>query len=273
MDTQTRGSHSRRTSILPGSQGLRPGLLLIHGGAWTKGSKEAYQEWGPLLAQAGFAAIAVNYRRSSATNVGWPGALEDVRQAFHWMVAHARSFQINPQRIGVIGDSAGGQLAALLTLTYYIDPFPVTDACIRALVGAYGAYNLTPGQGKQENYLLERPDHALEHFMGETFQQAPEAYRSASPITYISQAKTNPQFNTRFLLTWGDADRVVAPYIEEDFARQLQQAEKQVRTVVIPGYDHFWFVPLPAGEGRTLQEYPNTIVAPQVVEFLRETLS
>lgn len=108
--------------------------------------------------------------------------------------------------------------------------------------------------------------------MGATFQQAPEAYRSASPMNYIAQAKTNPQFNTRFLLTWGDTDTVVAPYIEEEFARRLQQAGKQVQTVVIPGYDHFWFVPFPPGEGRTLQEYPNTLVAPQVLEFLRKAL-
>jgi pimeloyl-ACP methyl ester carboxylesterase len=167
---------------------------------------------------------------------------------------------------------AGGQLAALLTLTFYIDSQPGSEATIRAFVGAYGAYDLTTGQGKQENYLLERPDHALEHFMGATFQQAPEAYRSASPMNYIAQAKTNPQFNTRFLLTWGHPDTVVAPYIEEEFARQLQQAGKQVQTVVIPRHDHFWFVPFPPGEGRTLQEYPNTVVAPQVLEFLRRAL-
>jgi hypothetical protein len=96
----------------------------------------------------------------------------------------------------------------------YSDTLPGIEATIHALVGAYGAYDLTPGQGEQENYLLERSDHALKHFMGATFQQAPEAYRSASPINYIVQAKTNPQFNTRFLLTWGDADTVVLPYVE-----------------------------------------------------------
>lgn len=99
-------------------------MLLIHGGGWQKGSKESYQEWGPLLAQAGFAAVAINYRVSSASYVTWPGALEDVRSAFRWMLDHAQTFRIDPQRIGVIGDSAGGQLAALLTLTYYIDPLP-----------------------------------------------------------------------------------------------------------------------------------------------------
>jgi acetyl esterase/lipase len=97
---------------LPGTQGLRPGLLLIHGGAWTKGSKEAYQEWGPLLAQAGFAAMAVNYRLSSASYVGWPGALEDVRQTFHWMVDHARSFQIDPRRGICPATTTGGKTGA-----------------------------------------------------------------------------------------------------------------------------------------------------------------
>lgn len=217
---------------LPNTQGLRPGLLLIHGGGWQKGSKEAYQEWGPLLAQAGFAAIAINYRLSSANSIGWPGALDDVRQAFRWMVNRAQNFQIDPQRIGIIGDSAGGQLAALLTLTHYVDSPSGIEATIRALVGAYGAYDLTPGQGGQENYLLERPDHALEHFFGATFQEAPERYLSASPINYVAQAQT----------------------------------------VVVPGEEHYWFVPFPPGEGRTLQEYPNTVVAPQVLEFLRKAL-
>ncbi len=139
-------------------------------------------------------------------------------------------------------------------------------------MGAYGAYDLTPGQGQQENYLLERPDHALEHFFGATFEEAPERYRSASPINYIEHAQANSHFDTHFLLMWGDADTVVPSYVGEEFARQLQRAGKQVQTVVIPGQEHYWFVPFPPGEGRTLQEYPNTVVAPQVLEFLRKAL-
>ncbi len=88
------------------------GVVLIHGGGWQNGDKSLYASFGATLARLGWAAFAVNYRL--APRAHFPAGLSDVRHAVAWIRAHAARFGIDPRRIAALGDSAGGNLAALV---------------------------------------------------------------------------------------------------------------------------------------------------------------
>lgn len=100
----------------PAAGALRPAVVSIHGGSWARGDK-ASSDWRAVclwLASTGFVAYSVNYRLAPAAP--FPAAIEDVSRAVEWIRApeNATTYGIDPDRIGVFGGSAGGNLAALL---------------------------------------------------------------------------------------------------------------------------------------------------------------
>ena len=100
----------------------RPGIVVIHGGAWIEGDKSSFasRKHGvpnniDELAQLGFVAVTINYRMSG--EAPFPAALDDCKCAVRWLRAHAKEYVLDPDHIGAYGNSAGGQLATLLGLT------------------------------------------------------------------------------------------------------------------------------------------------------------
>lgn len=94
--------------------GPRPAVVLIHGGGWTSFDKGTMRGMAQVLARSGFAAFSVDYRLLQGTENRWPAQLDDVQSAVRWVRANASKYDVNPDRIGAFGHSAGGQLAALL---------------------------------------------------------------------------------------------------------------------------------------------------------------
>jgi acetyl esterase/lipase len=83
----------------------------IHGGGFTGGSKDTLVERVPPYAARGYVAIAVQYRLAGEAK--WPSQIEDVKAAIRWARANAKSLGFDPEKIAVVGHSAGG-LATLL---------------------------------------------------------------------------------------------------------------------------------------------------------------
>ncbi|RXT02836.1 alpha/beta hydrolase [Ammoniphilus sp. CFH 90114] len=242
-----------------------PAVILIHGGGFQAGSKEMYQDWGPYLAEQGFVAMAINYRLTTESYSTWPGLVEDVRSAVNWLVCKSNEWGIDPQRIGLIGDSAGAYLAVL-----YSVKFPINASYkINAVVGVYGSYDT---EQSWKHQVSTNSDRKIEKVIGSTPDDAPEHYRDASPIHHIVQAAANPAFDTSYMIVWGDMDTVAHPSQSENFASKLKEAGIDTRTLVVPDDGHFWFNVLPGVEGGTIKDYPNTVVAPQVLAFLKERL-
>ena len=99
-------------AYVPAGAGPHPALIVIPGGKWVEGSKDD-STWLPVaLAEQGYAAFPVNYR--PATQAAFPAAFEDIQAAVRFVRAGASRFDIDPQKLGAIGASAGGHLAALL---------------------------------------------------------------------------------------------------------------------------------------------------------------
>ena len=99
-------------AYLPSGPGPHPAVLVIPGGKW-KFIDKAKNDWLPKqLAERGVAAFSIEYRPS--TTAPFPAALEDVQAAVRYVRAHAARFRIDPARLGAVGGSSGGHLAALL---------------------------------------------------------------------------------------------------------------------------------------------------------------
>jgi acetyl esterase/lipase len=95
--------------------GRQPGLLLLHGGYWFGGDKTNWRGIARRLAARGYAVFSANYRLSTAAP--WPAQRDDTAAALTYIQRHARRFQLDPERMVVVGSSAGGQLATVLGAT------------------------------------------------------------------------------------------------------------------------------------------------------------
>ena len=125
---------------LPAGSGPHPALLCLHGGAWLHGSQRQYESWGPWLADKGYAVVAAGYRLSNEVSPAWPGVWDDICLSLNWLIANAPSLNIDTGRVGTIGDSVGGLMAAMLALNER------TASHIRAVVEST-AYTTCPNGG------------------------------------------------------------------------------------------------------------------------------
>jgi acetyl esterase len=125
------GISLRMDVSLPVSEVRTPAIIIVHGGGWIAGERRYNVQ--PLfkpLSDAGFAWFSISYRL--ATDVTRFGlAIDDVRLAVRFVKSHAAEYNIDPNRIALIGESAGGQLAAMAALK--ADP----PATVRAVVALY----------------------------------------------------------------------------------------------------------------------------------------
>lgn len=95
-----------------GAKGLLPAVVCIHGGGWRTGSKENYGRHARALAAENYVTVSINYRLSE--EAPFPAHIMDSKAAVRWLRANAETYGIDPDRIGAVGHSAGGHLAALL---------------------------------------------------------------------------------------------------------------------------------------------------------------
>ena len=95
----------------------RPAIVIIHGGGWRAGSKKdlVYRDLLLDYAFQGYLTISVEYRFDQETP--FPACIEDVKCAVRWLRAHAKEYNINPDKIGAFGHSAGAHLALMLAMS------------------------------------------------------------------------------------------------------------------------------------------------------------
>ncbi|MEN9222756.1 MAG: alpha/beta hydrolase [Thermostichus sp. BF3_bins_97] len=212
----------------PLAQGTYPGVLVIYGGAWQRGSPAQDAEFNRLLAAQGYTVIALDYRH--APHYRFPTQLEDVQAGVRFVQEHAQELGVDPQRLAVMGRSAGGQLALLLA---YHDPDQGSQlAPFRAVIDFYGPVDLTLGYEDPP-----RPDPintraVLEAFLGGSPATMPERYRQASPIEWV-----RPHLPPT-LLIYGGRDHVVQPKYGQLLAERLQQMGNEALLIRIPWADH-----------------------------------
>jgi acetyl esterase/lipase len=102
---------------LPKGAGPFPALVAVHGGGWRLGARSSFQYWGPYLAARGYALYAISYRLAGKGRKTYPQAVNDVCAAVQFVRGEAPAFNLDPQRIALMGASAGAHLSALAALS------------------------------------------------------------------------------------------------------------------------------------------------------------
>ena len=241
---------------LPKKRAHAPVLVAFHGGGWRTGSRAFYHHWGSFLAANGYALFTIDYRLGKPGR--YPAAVYDAKAAIQFVRARTAELDVDSERIGLMGDSAGGYLAALLALAgdrftaaYRDDPNAVQSIDVKSVVGFYGIYDML-AQWKhdmlaeqkrealaQRNHdLISRPSASItEDFLGVSPAEDRRIYAESSPISYVGSARKQ----TRFLLINGSRDNLVDPETQSGaISSALTQAGFFVRRMVIPGAGHFW---------------------------------
>jgi acetyl esterase/lipase len=179
-----------------------PAVLVIHGGAWRVGESGAICAEAAYLAHNGFAAFSINYTLSSPDAPSWPKAFTDVKTAARWVVAHAADYGADGSRLGALGSSAGGHLAALLDTAG----------------GESGIHTLTTvAWSGPMDLLLEHPGPGLqksvEQFLGCAPDDCPAKARAASPDRHVTSDDGS--------LLFFNSDQEIVPLVG---ARAMNQA-------------------------------------------------
>ncbi len=225
---------------LPKGRSKAPVLVAVHGGGWQVGNKQAYRYWGLFLARLGYAVFAIDYRLGKPGM--YPAAVYDTKAAIQFVRAKAAEFNLDPDRIGLIGDSSGAHLAALAALAgdqfnsaYRDDVNAAVPANVKAVIGFYGEYDLL---AQWTHDLTARPrDNIVEKFLGASPTENRRIYFDSSPISYATVDRNK----LRFLLIHGTDDDVADPATQSGaFLTALGQAGFYVRRIIIPGAGHFW---------------------------------
>jgi acetyl esterase/lipase len=188
------------------------GVLLVHGGAWIQGDRTQLRGYGILLGRIGYTCLACEYRL--APDGQWPAQIDDVNTALRSFHARAASLGVDPAKIAVSGNSAGGHLALMAAAQ------PV--APIAAVVAFYPPTDLVAG--------LERGAASL---MSVLFADVSDAsLAAASPITYATA-----DFPPAMLVT-GNADEVVSWHDSDDMYHRLRAAGAKAELHVFEGLPH-----------------------------------
>jgi acetyl esterase/lipase len=255
----------------PEGGGPFPVLVAVHGGGWQLGTRESYRHWGPYLATAGIALFSVDYRLCKPNQKSYPQAVHDIRAAVQFLRGAAADLNLDGKRIGLIGDSAGAHLAALVALAgdtpgfagaYRDDPFAAQSTKVKVAIGLYGVYDMA---AQWQHDLVARPrDQITEKFLGTAPIDDRRTYFDASPASYV----TRDNNQTAFLIAYGTEDDVVdAASQSAAFVTALKQAGFFVRTSIAQGAPHFW--------GTDPLEEPGSFsgfFAPRLKRFLAERL-
>jgi acetyl esterase/lipase len=136
--------------------GPRPVVVFWHGGSWRQGDKADYRFVGAALAESGYVAVVANYRHYP--QVKMPGYMSDAAQAARWAAAHAAEFGGAPERLYLMGHSAGAHLAALVTLdARYFTAAGGPAPRIAGVIGLSGPYDFLPLSNPDDQEMFGPP--------------------------------------------------------------------------------------------------------------------
>jgi acetyl esterase len=204
----------RQKQWQPGDR--RPAVVLIHGGGWSNGNPDQWFPQCRYFALRGLVAASVQYRlRTESVDVD--GCLADCKSAIRYLRRHATELGIDPQKIAVVGESAGGHLAAAVGT---IEAFnhPEDDR----------SYSAVP-----DALVLLNPITDLTTKWGDSLG---EKAMALSPLHHVSK-KTPPT-----LLVHGDADECVDIEHSRAFCNKMNQLDRPSRLIVLEGAGHAFAV-------------------------------
>jgi len=259
------GSVSLRLDVYqplsPRGEQLLPALIVVHGGGWNGGAKGEMWRQSRLFAADGMVVFDIDYRLAGPQK-RFPAPVADVKCTIGWVRQNAASFGADPERIALLGRSAGAHLALLAAYTPTDSALPpscpAAGTSVKAVVSFYAPVDLAWGYAHPPRPdFYDGPAH-LRNFLGGPPDSIPEVYRLASPHLHVTSSSPPT------LAIHGMHDQLV----RHDQLRILQNALETAgvphHVVVLPwgthGFDYFR-----SGWG-------SQIVEPLILRFLRAHL-
>ncbi|MES2526658.1 MAG: alpha/beta hydrolase [Bdellovibrionota bacterium] len=194
---------------------LRPALVFIHGGCFSMGSRKDIPEEMKQLADEGFTVFSLSYRLSPVAK--YPAAMKDIQQAIRFIRKNSLTYKIDPLRMIVHGESAGGTLAAYLGLrpvTNREGKIDLLSFRVPYVSEWFGRMDFTASQSTGED--------CAESFLG--LKRGPEtmdAFKQASPLSYIDDR------SAEFFIIHGTSDQQVYPIHSAMIANKLWSVGKK----------------------------------------------
>jgi acetyl esterase/lipase len=219
----------------PGADEPEPLVVWIHGGAWMSGDKT----WMPpllYLLNYGFAMASIDYRLSQEAL--FPAQIEDCKAAIRWLRANAARYNLNPDRVGAWGESAGGHLSALLGTAGGVAAWDRRggnreySSRVQAVCDWFGPSDLLKMGVMKNGFDHNAADAPEALLIGGPIQKNEERANYANPITYITP-ETPP-----FFIMHGEQDDVVPVGQSELLHRALVKAGLDSTLTIIPGMGH-----------------------------------
>jgi acetyl esterase/lipase len=223
-------------AAVPKSDGLVPAAIVVHGGGWVRGDRRV--DVAPILeplSEAGFAWFSISYRlMNNGSQFG--AAIEDVAAAIRWVKAHAAEYHVDPDRIALIGESAGGQLAAMAALRD--DP----ALKVQAFVGIYAPTDLEALAKKSPMV----PQWIRENVRGTPWESVILAsLKTLSPIEHVHRGMPP------MLLIHGTADTLVPIEQSRAMCERVKAAGGSCKLYAVNGAGHGirWWESTPHANG------------------------
>lgn len=201
-----------------------PLVVLVHGGSWRAGNRNALSALATYFAARGIAVAVPDYRLAPEHH--FPAPLHDVLAATDFVRARSSSFGIDRARIVFLGRSAGAQLAVSAAISR------ATDPAVRGAVSLYGPLDLRWGYANPGNPRVIDGRAVLRDYLGGGPGEVPAAYDAASPVVRVR--RTTPPV----LLLHGGRDDLVSPEHSERFAARMDWADRPYFLVRLPWATH-----------------------------------
>jgi acetyl esterase/lipase len=217
-------------------QKTSPVIVWIHGGAWRYGDKKDTP--AVAFAQRGYAVASLNYRLSDKAK--FPAQIEDCKAAIRWLRAHAKEYNLDPNRFAAFGMSAGGHLVALLGVTNDNKEFDTGSnlqysSNVQAVCDWCGPTDMLSiqkqAQGKTQ-LDWQGPKAPLKMLFGDQPDKVPDLARKASPINFVKAG------DPPFLIMHGDKDDVVPFEQSQELYDALKKANVDVQLVTVKDAGH-----------------------------------
>jgi acetyl esterase/lipase len=209
--------------------GATPIVVFVHGGGWSAGDKSSGSGGTdfPSLLDAGFIVGSVNYRL--APQYKFPAMIEDVKCAIRFLRSSASTYNINPDKIGVWGGSAGGHLVSLLGTSdksagWDVGQYLDQSSRVQAVVDMFGPADLTTSFSGAYQKIAQ-------NVFGTTSFSDP-IFKAASPVTYITPD------DPPFLILQGDSDKTVPLSQSQEFNDKLAAGGVSTKLIIVKGGPH-----------------------------------